>query len=247
MRASQTVVSRKGSQQEIHISGAEGLYNTSEINKIIKDYALRAMNHPKGKPDKVVITAEEIKEKPRIVGCLPFSTVPCNSTEEARKVLVKLLSALGVSPKAILKAFRLVSGRAAMHGAAMMRSISALRVEPEKKRGIRVSRLGIQKDAGRRLSGRLSKKGINTATVKEAIVLASKVASCRGVVAELCVSDDPDYTTGYVASAKLGYIRIPNIKQRGSLRGGRVFFVDEAADVGRVIEYLERTPVLVGK
>lgn len=238
---------KKSNRQDIHISGAEGLYGFSEIEKITWAYFLRAVSHPKGKPDKVVITVEEVKEKPRIVGCLPFSTVPCNSTEEAQKVLMKLLSDSGVSRKAILKAFRLVSGRAAMHGAAMMRSGSALRVEPEKKRGIRVSRLGIQKDAGRRLSGRLSKKGINTATVTEAIVLASKVASCRGVVAELCVSDDPDYTTGYVASAKLGYVRIANIKQRGSLSGGRVFFIDERADAERIIKYLERTPVLVGK
>lgn len=247
MRASKTVVSRKGSQQAIHISGAEGLYKTSEINKIIKDYALRAMSHPKGKPDKVVITVEKIKEKPRVVVRLPFYTVPCNSTEEARKIVMKLLSDSGVSRKAILKALRVVTDRAAMHGAAMIHSESALRVEPDKRRGVRVSRLGIHKDSESRLSRRLSRKGINTATVKEAITLASKVASCRGVVAELCVSDDPDYTTGYVASRKLGYVRIPNIKKKGSLSGGRVFFVKEGADVRKIIEYLEKTPVVVGK
>jgi len=238
---------KKSKPEEIHISGAEGLYGLSEIRKIAGAYFLRAMSHSRGKPDKVVITVEEIKERPRIIGCLPFSTVPCNSTEEARKVVMKLLSDSEVSRKAILKAFRLVSGRAAMHGAAMMRSGSARRVEPDRKRGLRVSRLGIEKDAGRRLSGMLSKQGINTVTVKEAIILASKVASCRGVAAELCVSDDPDYTTGYVASGKLGYVRVLHIKKKGSLSGGRVFFIDEGADVERIIKYLEKKPVLVRK
>ena len=32
-----------------------------------------------------------------------------------------------------------------------------------------------------------------------------------GVVAELCWSDDPDYTTGYVAGKNIGYVRIKPI------------------------------------
>ncbi len=254
MRASKTVVSRqssvvsrKGSHQAIHISGAEGLYKTSEINKIIKDYVLRAMNHPKGKPDKVVITIEKVNREPLAIPLLSFSTVHCSSPAEARKTIVMLLSDAGISRKAILKALRVVTGRTAMRGAAMMLSGSAGRVEPDKNRGIRVSRLGIDKGFRRSLSGSLARKGINTATVKEAIILASKVASCRGVIAELCVSDDPDYTTGYIASKELGYVRIPNIKKKGSFSGGRVFFVDEKADVRKIIEYLEKTPVVVGK
>jgi 6-carboxyhexanoate--CoA ligase len=76
-------------------------------------------------------------------------------------------------------------------------------------------------------------------------VLASKVASAGGVLAELCVSDDPDYTTGYLACRKLGYLRIPNIKRAGSRRGGRVFFIKGDADLNGVISYLEEKPVLV--
>jgi 6-carboxyhexanoate--CoA ligase len=133
-----------------------------------------------------------------------------------------------------------------MHGAALVLSESAVRVEPDRQRGVRVSRLGILREAERRLSRRLARKGINTITVKEALVLASKVASCGDVLAELCVSDDPDYTTGYVASRGFGYVRIPNIKHKGSSSGGRVFFTKEGADVTRIVEYLERTPMIVG-
>jgi len=97
------------------------------------------------------------------------------------------------------------------------------------------------------LSTRLSKKGINNDTVKDALILASKVLSYDHVVAELCVSDNPNYTTGYVASKDLGYVRIPNIKSNGSKSGGRAFFVNEGTDINGIIEYLERRPVIIGK
>ena len=121
-----------------------------------------------------------------------------------------------------------------------------MRLEPDKDRGIRVTRLGMDKSAGKRLSRTLSTVSLNSATVKEAIVLASKVATCPGVVAEICISDDPDYITGYVASKKLGYLRIPNIKNYGEMHGGRVFFISDDADVEVLMEYLEKTPVLIG-
>ncbi len=246
MRASKTVVGRKGSQQAIHISGAEGLYNFSEIKRIAGDYLLRAMSHPKGRPDKVVITMERIWGKPALIPLLPFSTMPCASPEEARKAIQKLLSGAGISRKAIRNGIRVVTGGATMRGASLIYDQSGVRAEPDMERGIRVSRIGIQKDSKRRLSRRLSKDGINTTTVKEAIVLASKVASCAGVTAELCISDDPDYTTGYVASRRLGYVRITNIKQEGSHSGGRVFFIQEGSAVRGVIRYLEERPVVVG-
>ena len=59
--------------------------------------------------------------------------------------------------------------------------------------------------------------------MREALVLASKVQSAEGIVGELCWSDDPDYTVGYVACSGV-YHRIPNMKKLGSNIGGRVFF-----------------------
>jgi len=80
-------------------------------------------------------------------------------------------------------------------------------------------------------------------------VLASKVASVKGTIAELCWSDDPFYTTGYVASKKLGYVRIPHLKKEGDYHGGRVFFVDfvNTVEINDYIEEIEKTPVLVTK
>ena len=134
-----------------------------------------------------------------------------------------------------------------MRGASLVLSLSGGKVEQDKVRGVRASRLGIAVSAGRILSRRLALQGINTSTVREALILASKVAACPQVLAELCVSDDPGYTTGYVSSRKFGYVRVPHIKRKGEKKGGRVFFLEEDADPGAVAEFLEKTPVLVNK
>ena len=132
-----------------------------------------------------------------------------------------------------------------MRGAAIITAESGLRLEPDRERGVRASRLGISKSALKRLGAGLSRCGINTDIVREAVILASKVAASREVIAELCMSDDPDYTTGYVASQRFGYVRVPNIKSAENRSGGRAFFIREAADVEKIIDYLERTPVII--
>ncbi len=60
---SKTAANNKGCP-EIHISGAEGIYDEKEIAKIVRDYTNRALSHQKGRPDSIVISMEEIKQKP---------------------------------------------------------------------------------------------------------------------------------------------------------------------------------------
>jgi 6-carboxyhexanoate--CoA ligase len=245
MRASKKVRSQKSEISEMHISGAEGLYEVTEISKISNDYIKRALKHPIGKPDKIVITIEEIKEKPRKSPLLPVTTIECDSPDYAEEIIFQKLSGLNISRKAINLAFKLLKSEKTMRGAALITAETGKRIEPDRERGIRVSRLGMEKSDRKRLGQFLSKLHINNITVKEALILASKVASCRDIIAEICISDDPDYTTGYIASKKFGYLRIPNIKNYGEMHGGRVFFVRENADADRLIEFLEKTPVVI--
>lgn len=237
---------QKAEITEEHISGAEGLYKQSEMKKIVKKYIKRALNHPRGKADKIVITIEDIKQKPREIPTLPLATVRCGTPYEGGKIAEKTLKSMGISKRAIDMALRLIK-KGSMRGATLITAKGGNRLEPDKKRGIRVSRLGINTSALRVLSQRLKKLRINTDTVKEALILASKVASSKQVIAELCISDDPHYTTGYIASKKYGYLRIPYIKSEGSRRGGRAFFVNERVNIKKIITYLERTPVIVTK
>jgi 6-carboxyhexanoate--CoA ligase len=249
MRAARRVERSKhvvGRGKEIHISGAEGLYGDADIQNIFKSYVDRALTHPKGKADKIIVTIEEIKRKPLEISSLPVTTLARDTPSKAEHQILHILSSLGISKKAVDAAFTAIRN-GGMRGAAVITSQKGIRLEPDKKRGVRASRLGITQTASRSLSLRLSRRGINTDVVKEALILASKVMAHRNIVAELCVSDDPDYTTGYVASKKYGYVRIPHIKKRGSRNGGRAFFIREAADAGDIIHYLEETPVMVIK
>ena len=228
-----------------HISGAEGIYPKDRTHSIVQSYLDRARNHPKGSPDKIHITVEKLTQKPQLISALPLVTLDCTSPAMADICIRKLLSPSGISGAALKIAFSVLRNRASMRGAALVYARSGRRVEPDRKRGIRASRLGITAGAEGLLSRELDNCGINIQPVKEALVLASKVAACPDILAELCISDDPDYTTGYVASKALGYIRIPHIKKKKIADGGRVFFLREGADIASVVRYLEGTPVLV--
>jgi 6-carboxyhexanoate--CoA ligase len=228
-----------------HISGAEGIYEKSEIQKICEEYIKRALTHSRGKPDEIVITIEKIRQKPKTILLLPVITLACNSPEKAKKIITQKLESLDISKKAIDNGFAVLNSKKTMHGASLILLKSGARVEPDRERGVRVSRMGIEKSTEKNLSEKLSKVMINTTTVKEALVLASKAASWPDVVAEVCISDDPDYTIGYIASKELGYLRIPNIKKVNEIHGGRVFFIRETADVAGLISYLERKPAVI--
>ena len=77
-------------------------------------------------------------------------------------------------------------------------------------------------------------------------MLATKVANAPGIVGEICVSDDPDYVTGYVATKEIGYCRITTVKQKGDPCGGRIFLYRGPREgVPETIRYLQRQCVLV--
>jgi 6-carboxyhexanoate--CoA ligase len=238
-------VRMRASRGEEHISGAEGLFTDGEVERAMRDYLKRVEVHPRGKADGIVLSVEKLRTKPREISLLPVVTIECSSPIKARRLATRLLKDAGVSEEAIDEAFAVVRGARAMRGAALVAATDGIRLEPDPKRGVRTSRLGIEKRARSALARGLARHGINTITVKEAIALASKVLSLKNIVAELCVSDDPDYTTGYVATRRLGYVRIPEIKKKGSPRGGRVYFVKNRAKLSRAIEYLESEPAII--
>ncbi|MHB8882021.1 MAG: 6-carboxyhexanoate--CoA ligase [Thermodesulfovibrionales bacterium] len=246
MRASRkTRQGKTSTQQEFHISGAEGLYPGTEVSDAAGSYLSRAMQHSRGKPDRIVITIETLPDRPKPLRSLAVRTLLCGSPAVARKIMKDLLAVCGISAAAAQKALKLLYSAEPRRGASLVCAVSGTRVEPDRDRGVRVSRIGISRQADRALSAGLNEQGLDTETVKEALVLASKVSACSGVLAEICISDDPDYTTGYLASSELGYVRIPHIKTARSGKGGRVFFVREDADINAIVAYLEKTPVIV--
>lgn len=146
----------------------------------------------------------------------------------------KLLQGPNISEVAVHKAISLLKSLdKSMRGAMLVDAITGERLDTG-DRGVRVSHMD---------SFDSHTLGDNE-HMREALVLASKVQSADGIVGELCWSDDPDYTVGYVACNGV-YHRLPNMKEFGSDIGGRVFFVRSDIDSESVITYLEKSPVLV--
>ena len=232
MRAAQGGPHEKGGH---HISGAERIVKLEEVGTIAQSLADRALHHSKGTADFINITVDLIPpEKIRYIDCLKVEEHKTGSISESHQLATELLDGSVISKTAVHKAISLLKSLdKSMRGAMLVDAITGERLDIG-NRGVRVSHMD---------SFDSYALGDNE-HMREALVLASKVQSAEGVVGELCWSDDPDYTVGYVACNGV-YHRIPNMKELGSNIGGRVFFVRSDIDSESVIEYLERAPVLV--
>ena len=218
-----------------HISGAERIVKLEEVGTIAQSLAERALHHSKGTADFINITVDLIPpEKISYIDCLKVEEHKTSNISESHKLGTELLQGPTISKTAVQKAISLLKSlEKSMRGAMLVDAITGERLDTG-DRGVRVSHMD---------SFDSYALGDNE-HMREALVLASKVQSADGIVGELCWSDDPDYTVGYVACNGV-YHRIPNMKELGSDIGGRVFFVRSDIDCESVVEYLEKAPVLV--
>ena len=218
-----------------HISGAERIVKLEEVGSIAQSLADRALHHSKGTADFINIAVDVIPSNEiTYINCLEVEEHRANTIAEAHQLSMDLLQGPDITEVAIQNAITLLKGLdSSMRGAMLVDATTGKRID-EGNRGVRVSHMD---------SFDSYALGDND-HMREALVLASKVQSADGIVGELCWSDDPDYTVGYVACNGV-YHRIPNMKELGSDIGGRVFFVQSDIDSESVIEYLEKAPVLV--
>ncbi|PLX89259.1 MAG: 6-carboxyhexanoate--CoA ligase [Desulfuromonas sp.] len=234
-----------------HLSGAERLLPGSEsVEDVAVDMLHRALRHTRGRADQVRLTVESIADEDVVRGrLLDLSFFSVGDYRQGRDLAVDLLMKCGIAESAATTALILMADGAAGHrinmrGAMLIDADSGKRYEPDQQRGVRVSRMDMSKEVLSALRQRLALIGLDNSHVCEALVLASKVATC-GVVAELCWSDDPDYLAGYVASSVYGYQRIDLMKPAGDLQGGRAFFIrNRCDDVQPLIDALQGTPFL---
>lgn len=237
-----------------HVSGAERIIHADKILEVANLMIVRAMTHENGPPDFVNINIELLSESINTIkktSALPVTTVNIENQKDARDFLLKLLELIGVSAEAANKATPLLTKGTApdggnMRGAVIMDVITGERLEPDQYRGVRMSRMDMTEEAEEEFDEKLREQNLdhNNVRIREALVLATKVVRTKGTIAELSWSDDPGYTTGYVASEKLGYIRIPHIKPKGSEKGGRIFFVEDI-NAEEYTKELEEQPMLV--
>jgi len=231
-----------------HISGAERIAKEQQIPEIAKELSQRALNHSKGKPESINIKIELLEREPIPLKLLPIYEIEDQENFSLKELLVKLFKKANIDESVGFSVYKaLLSGASpsgrVMRGAMVVDTSTGIRLEPDKFRGIRASYMDITEEALKKLKKVAGNRF--TPNMKDAVILSTKVLHHKNVIAELCVSDDPDYTTGYLSIKGTGYIRIKNIKPYGLPKGGRAFFIKGTVRLKEFIEYMESTPVLI--
>ena len=232
-----------------HISGAERILREDEVEQELINVYRRAITHERGKPDFINFKIEEIDEDEIIYKKrLKINQHHVDSKEEGLNLAKELLKENSVSEESAEKGIQsILDLEDSIHGAMLIDKDSGERLDDKGIRGVRVT--GIASADITKYKESLKNDGREGLHLEEALILASKIASCKGIVAELCWSDDPSYVIGYVGT-KENYERIPILKDKGNPVGGRVFFVDanqlnDDYTLDDLIAYLEKQVVLI--
>ncbi len=229
-------VKMRASRDGAHISGAEKIVSSSSIPKTVSALAERAISHPKGSPDFINLKIESAGEILRLKS-LNVSTNVTRTADEGVAKAAELLAGAGITR--IDEIMAKFSETYLMRGAMLLDADTLERLEPDRERGVQATYM----DDAESLTT-CSASGKNH--YAEAVVLATKVQNAPGIIGEICVSDDPDYVTGYVATREIGYQRITVIKEKGNPNGGRIFlYRGPREDVSKTVDFLERTRVIV--
>ncbi|MER0082616.1 6-carboxyhexanoate--CoA ligase [Corynebacterium sp. KPL2861] len=217
-----------------HISGAERIVREHEVPTVCAALSQRALVHPKGMAENTFITVEAVAGSDILhVPAVGVKEEAVQSPSQAKDVIEELLRPMTAHFQVVIE--ETFSARN-MRGAMLIAADTGTRCEPDAQRGVRVSHMDACGATDEAFKGKDA--------AREAIVLASKVAAHPDVLAELCVSDDPAYTTGYVC-IDATYHRLPHIKEPGSDEGARAFIIKPGADIEALIDYLENRAVLV--
>lgn len=230
----------RASQQSAHISGAEKIITEQELPGCCNQLLQRALHHSKGKPDFINLKIEAVRpEEILTLPALPVRTITTATPEEGLTAVRELMQQMELAHiDEILQIWR---QSYAMRGAMLLHADTLQRLEPNPERGVRATYMDAYHPQARQGQPDSGKNHFN-----EALVLATKVAHHPNILAELCISDDPDYVTGYIASREIGYVRITTLKPLGSPDGGRIFlFRGNQAELADCIDYLQRQKVLV--
>ncbi|MBO3445984.1 6-carboxyhexanoate--CoA ligase [Clostridium sp. CCUG 7971] len=233
----------RSSKDDNHISGAEKIIKEENIEEAVNLLLKRALLHSKGKSDFINIKIEKVKESElETINPLDVTTVDVNNYIEGLDAAKTMLMKLGINKEKSQNIINLLREVSNMRGAILLDINTMERLEPDKQRGIRATYMDFE-DSN---INHLTKETKYNGHFIEALALASKVVNCPYIIGEVCYSDDPNYTAGYVASKKYGYVRFPHLKELGNENGGRVFLYDSSiSNLQNCIDYIEKSKVVI--
>lgn len=237
-----------------HISGCERLVTEDRVHAVLEQMWRRAKSHEHGNAHAINIRIDAIDSASiRRIPPLAIESLAYATVKEGRAASCALLERHGISKTAAQRALAAIATLPrSMRGAMVVDAISGERLDGLGERGVRLSRMDCENEENftKFLQNAMLRLAIGgdtpraMAKFREALVLASKAAAAPGYAGELCWSDDPNYSTGYVACGKT-YHRISPMKEPGNPIGGRVLFVRPGAPLAEIIDYWQRQPVLV--
>lgn len=209
-----------------HVSGAEKLAPGGDLATVVRGLLYRPSASTK-KADFVRVAVDPLSQGPITVPCLPVRQARSDAGN-CERLVRRLLGRGGIREEAIAAALRgLRAGfrpAGALRGAAVLDMRSGDWLNRDAPHGCRATQFDCHPGEAGHLTRVLSAAGLSHPRTREALLLATRVA-WAGAAAELGWSDDPGYAAGYVASAEIGYVRLPDSRPFGAV-GGRVFFLD---------------------
>lgn len=233
-----------------HVSGAERLVAPERVDNTVAAMLQRAMSQ---QSTSTQISIDKVVPVEIVRGPMPNLTeVPVGDFRSGREKALQALVAAGVAAEVAMAAIDAIAdgagpARSNMRGAMLIDARNGDRLEPVSARGVRATRMDVEPGLEEALSGQLIRQGLPHHRTREALILAAKVMAAPGIIAELCWSDDPEYTAGYVCAPGFGYLRIPHLKASGDPHGGRSFFFMPGFKLTETIRFLEETPFLVNR
>ncbi|MDN5188446.1 6-carboxyhexanoate--CoA ligase [Staphylococcus aureus] len=219
-------IKMRSSNQDVHISGAETICEFDKIEQTVQRFYNKGFFHENGQPDFLNIKIQKIMEPIQQIKALQI-------IEDDKANLQHLTQECGVTEQALNQGMTYIKNETVYTGAIILSAISGKCLDSFGQRGIRATHFSFED---------INNKGDLNERVTDALAIASCINAHPYVKGELCVSDDLTYTTGYFASAKIGYHRLFDIKTVNTRYGGRIIFVDDCIDLNHYISFLESTP-----
>ncbi|SNZ09884.1 6-carboxyhexanoate-CoA ligase [Persephonella hydrogeniphila] len=227
-----------------HISGAERIVPEERVFETIRWIEKKV---EKKNFDSLNIKVELIKEKPILIEkSLPIVDIKFKNHEDANLKAVKILHRItGIPTERIKELIALIHTGASpekknMRGA-MIVNLTGKRVEKDRFRGVRTTDVDFLDRE--KVIKKLLEKGFTERTA-DALALTTKNMHHPDIIAEYCISDEPDYLTGYI-STKEKYYRFTPLKEFGNKNGGRIYFIKNSTDIDELYRFLEEKPVLI--
>ncbi|MDL2281316.1 6-carboxyhexanoate--CoA ligase [Selenomonadales bacterium OttesenSCG-928-I06] len=237
----QMLSSQKIGNTVFHVSAAEKIVEKSLIEQTAKNLISRSLNHSKGNADSISIQINKINTKEiTYIDALPVTTIEAETDNESIKIVIDILKKLKV--KRAEEILEILKESYHMSGAILLNVDTLERLETKQETGIRISHMDYEEDINKLQSDLIDTKY----HLKEALLVASKAVSHSNVVAEICMPDDPNHASIYIASDKFGYVRITrNKKTKRSLGGRIILYRGSNKKIKSCIEYLEEAKVLI--